>query len=271
MRIIFSRKGFDSTAGGCPSPVVDGRPMPLPIPTRQPSCIRYGDLRGVRSRLVADLTGGRLTADSLCHLDPDIDPDLLPRLPGWRGAFGQIAAAASHLRRRNVGSGDLFLFWGSYRPALRFRHAWRFDGPVRHLIYGWLQIGQVHLLGSDGSALAAAQPWMRHHPHVRPGWDAFNTVYVAADKLTVPGLPVSLPGWGVLRRGFMLSVPGEMPSVWKVPAWLHPAAGGCGMTYHPDERWLDDGRVVCAPRGQEFVAAVGADAQVAEWLHQVFD
>jgi hypothetical protein len=36
VRIIFSRKGFDSASGGCPSPIVDGMPIPLPIPTRQP-------------------------------------------------------------------------------------------------------------------------------------------------------------------------------------------------------------------------------------------
>jgi hypothetical protein len=34
MKIVFSRKGLDSGAGGFPSPIIDGRPISLPIPTR---------------------------------------------------------------------------------------------------------------------------------------------------------------------------------------------------------------------------------------------
>jgi hypothetical protein len=37
VKLILSRKGFDSAAGGVPSPLIDGRPVSLPIPTRQPS------------------------------------------------------------------------------------------------------------------------------------------------------------------------------------------------------------------------------------------
>ena len=32
MKIILSRKGFDSSSGGGPSPIVDGRCLSLPIP-----------------------------------------------------------------------------------------------------------------------------------------------------------------------------------------------------------------------------------------------
>ncbi len=32
MQIIFSRKGFDSSYGGCPSPLFKDRPLSLPIP-----------------------------------------------------------------------------------------------------------------------------------------------------------------------------------------------------------------------------------------------
>ncbi len=32
MKIIISRKGFDSKYGGCPSPIIGNRPISLPIP-----------------------------------------------------------------------------------------------------------------------------------------------------------------------------------------------------------------------------------------------
>ena len=73
MKLILSRKGFGSAAGGCPSPLIDGHPLSLPIPTCQPSPTRYGDIANGLAQIVTDLTKGRLTADHCCHLDPDLD------------------------------------------------------------------------------------------------------------------------------------------------------------------------------------------------------
>src|SRR4051812_9784883 len=80
MRIIFSRKGFDSDAGGCPSPIIDGHPLSLPIPVRTtPSPVRYIDLIGNYGSLVEELTNRRIDRYSRCHLDPDIKASVLPR------------------------------------------------------------------------------------------------------------------------------------------------------------------------------------------------
>ena len=84
MHLIFSRKGFDSSAGKCPSPLVDGRPLSLPIPTTMPSRIRYGDLGRDAATIVEQLTHDRLATESFCHLDPDLETSALPRRPGWR-------------------------------------------------------------------------------------------------------------------------------------------------------------------------------------------
>ena len=44
MKIILSRKGFDSGSGGCPSPILpDGRLISLPIPV-EGERLSYGDL-----------------------------------------------------------------------------------------------------------------------------------------------------------------------------------------------------------------------------------
>ena len=108
MKLILSRKGFDSAAGGCPSALLDGRPVSFPIPTRQPSPTRYGDLAGEIATMVTDLTKGRITADHRCHLDPDLDAASLPRQPDWRGALGQVSTAQTHLANQRVAPGDLF-------------------------------------------------------------------------------------------------------------------------------------------------------------------
>lgn len=253
MKVIFSRKGFDSTAGGCPSPLVDGCPVSFPIPTKMPSAVRYGDLNGPYGELVGDLTKGRRSAQDWCHLDPDISAKALSRLPGWRGALGQTSAAQGHLRKQDIQVGDLFIFWGLFRPVEKVG-SWQFTGAPEHRIWGWLQIGEIIHLGPDGSDALEGRPWLRDHPHVRPGWGASNTLYVASDETLLGGCRLDGAGSGVLQKGHRLTAPNCKPSTWGVPDWLHPQAGGCGMTYHPYQRWGEDGTVTAAARGQEFVA-----------------
>lgn len=271
MRVVFSRKGFDSASGGCPSPIIEGRPFPLPIPTGQPTRTTYGDLVGGYAEIVYDLTGGKLTSASPCHLDPDIDASCLPRAPEWRGAFGQVSAALTHLKNQKVGVGDIFLFWGCFRDAARRAGRWKLVGPARHLIFGWLQVGSYHDLSVDGSPLLATQPWLTDHPHVRPGWGTANAIFLSADTVSVAGFTGSVPGYGILRQGFEMSKPNRNPSVWAASDWLHPGRGGCGMSYHSADRWFDDGTLQCVGRGQEFVADVGNDGRFGSWLTSVVE
>ena len=101
MKLIFSRKGFDSSAGGVPSPIFpDGRMVSLPIPDDR-SKVTYTDIsfNGVSlGPIVAQLTGGRISAHSPAHIDPDLVKNSLPRLAGWRPIFGQTGPAQGHLR-----------------------------------------------------------------------------------------------------------------------------------------------------------------------------
>jgi hypothetical protein len=104
VRIIFSRKGFDSGVGGVPSPIIDGRPISLPIPTNRRSETTYADL-GL-SEIVEAATKGRIAGTSLCHHDPMFEQG--------RCAFGQTGAAQAHLANNAVGVGDVFLFFGLF-------------------------------------------------------------------------------------------------------------------------------------------------------------
>lgn len=137
MRIIFSRKGFDSSAGRTPSPIVEGRPLSLPIPTSRRSTTSYGDL-GLGDPVQA--TQGRISATDLCHHDPLFDED--------RCCFGQCAAAQGHLEKQGVTVGDVVLFFGLFSdeearaanhasPSLRLTRA---EGPLNSwTIPPWLR------------------------------------------------------------------------------------------------------------------------------------
>ena len=191
MRIILSRKAFDSGSGGVPSPILDdGRMIPLPIPDKA-SPIRYQDLSWDGTSvgpLVAALTKGRIPATHFAHLDPDVNPGSLPRDPGWRALFGQDGSAQGHLAKQGVTVGDLFLFFGLFRPVTGSGSSTRplRAAPARHVLWGWLQVGSI--IGVDACP-AGDLPWARYHPHFHRPPSRSNTLYLAADRLDLPGAP----------------------------------------------------------------------------------
>src|ERR1019366_1035802 len=100
MRIILSRKGFDSSSGGVPSPIFpDGGILSLPIPDRL-STISYKEIAGnswaTVGELVEQLAG--IPQTHRAHLDPDLAACSFPRAEAWRPIFGQVGSAESHLR-----------------------------------------------------------------------------------------------------------------------------------------------------------------------------
>jgi len=216
---------------------------------------------------VRDLTRARLTEQSYCHFDPDIEAERLARAHGWRGALGQVAAAQGHLSRQGVGQGDLFLFWGLFRPV-ELRGRWQFRGDREHRIFGWLQIDAIERTGADPAPTLRRYPWLSEHPHVHGDWSGENTIYVASRALS---FRPDLPGSGVFERGLRLTATdSRLPSVWQVPSWLNPKARGTGMTFHPLERWAESGTCRAAARGQEFIADIGERPDAIEWLDRLF-
>ena len=175
----------------------------LPIPTSMPTATCYGDLASPVPELARDLSSGRLSPNTPCHLDPDLDPLAFVdgRPTGWRGALGQVSAALSHLRNSDVGADDIFLFWGLFRTCERSLDRWRYAGPRVHAIFGWLQVGAVIDLGPDGSHLLTRFPWLERHPHVRPGWGGKNAIYLAREALGFGNRGVL--GYGIFDRPIM--------------------------------------------------------------------
>lgn len=281
MRLVLSRKGFDASWGGIPSPILpDGTLRPLPIPYRTGSRT-FADLRGPAphpAELLADLAPHRRTpwgeplgSSTPTHLDPDLDRRSLPRPRGWRPAFGQRGAAQSHLTAQGVGPGDLFLYFDWFRAVEHSNGRWRYvpRAPDLHVIYSWLQVAQVR----PARPGLPAPIWLRTHEHFRTELGSKSVVYVATNTLTlgneiVPGVP----GAGVvreLRDALVLTAPGASRSEWRLPACFAPTPGRPTLSYHdrPD-RWRPDGpdhvRLQSAHIGQEFV--FGCDNTTAAWV-----
>ena len=280
MRLILSRKGFDSSAGGLPSPVFPGgRFVTLPIPDAA-APLTYADIRsdfGALDDLLAQLSGREDWSTRGAHLDPDLLPEVTARRPGWQPSLGQMGTAQAHLSRKQVRPGDLFLFFALFREVEQIDGRWRFRADRRpfHALWGWLQVGEV----LDAAAIAATEePWVRAHPHAHGERGARNTLYIAREHLTLNAL-TDQPGagvWPTLTDARQLTDPaGTQLTQWRLPAAFHPqlASGHwrTPLTYHQAEwRWeAPEGgtcRLKAAARGQEFVLSIDDYPDLRPWL-----
>lgn len=274
MKIILSRKGFDSECGGYPSPILpDGRLISLPIPSSSfnPNSTHYSDLCLDENTTYSDLmqklsitpklnkkdVKGR---DAECHLDPDIYRDIIPRMIGWKPLFGQIDAAQTHLFNKRVNEGDLFLFFGWFRKVIQSDGTYRFDENNHgiHIIFGYLQIGEIVRIRAE----TTVPEWMNYHPHT---FDKSrvknNTVYIAREILNDSD---TVPGAGVFRYddSLVLTKRGFSRSKWCLPECIR----GKRISYHNSKSWQPD-YFQSTARGQEFV--IEENIGIEEWANKL--
>jgi len=276
MKVILSRKGFDSEHGGYPSPVLpDGRMISLPIPAYDK--IRYSDLRVDENLTYFDLMKQlnpmspkikyneewhTLTENTQCHLDPDINGSAMKRHISWKPLFGQIDVAQTHLKNQEVGEGDLFLFFGTFRKTIKKGGVYQFDssGEEFHAIYGYLQIGEIVSLGNN----TQFPEWMGYHPHTdRSRYGRNNTIYVARDRLT---WQPDVPGAGLLNftEKLILTQKGYSKSRWNLPSFFREIK----ISYHSEKSWKD-GYFQSAKIGQEFV--IQSNEEIEDWVKDILE
>lgn len=282
-RTIFSRKGFDSSYGGMPSPILpDGRMLALPIPAAHDSWtladVRADDLD--LQSLIQDLSQGKHSLATRVHLDPDLDrlPD--KRMAGWRPSLGQTGAAQTHLERCGVGHGDIFLFFGWFRQVERRDGRWQYvrSAPNLHVLSGWLEVAEVLRVVAERDKCLQAHPWIADHPHVQnPAHytDLNNTLYIApAESSHFP----AAPGGGFFsqfRPELQLTLPGHSRSVWGLPHWMEPRRGREPLSYHGDSKRWSRSQEVCmlqtVAKGQEFVLNAEQYPESLPWLRSLLD
>ena len=188
---MLSRKGFDSSAGGVPSPIINGQPVSIPIPADHRSFTTYGHL-GL-GNTVREITKDRYTENSLCHHDPMFE--------GAKCAFGQTGAAQGHLANNDVGIGDVFIFFGLFSNL---------DGSDRHhRIFGYMCVGEMLNLGARPKLSDQPGRFKNQHPHTIGQWNSNNTIYLGTGRTATAN-----------HLELRLSVEGNKVSEWRVPSWL---------------------------------------------------
>ena len=200
MKIILSRKGFDSANGGIVSPIMeDGTLISFPIPSEDKD--RFDDLiyhDQPYSKILEDL---KYKGEPNCHVDPDLSIDRRKTIiEGWCPIFGQVNSSAVYLLK-NVGVevGDLFLFFGNYHKVKYIDGKYQYikktgdfysDNDLQ-VIWGYLQVGKI----IESPEEQRRYSWHPHSIEDRVKENA-NVMFVASDKLS---FNENMPGAGMLK------------------------------------------------------------------------
>lgn len=224
------------------------------------------------ARAIGELRPGANVLGRKVHLDPDLMPESRARLPNWRPMFGQANAAEAHLRHQGVGPGDLVIFFGWFRRTERYNGRLRYlaGSPDVHVMFGWLQIEERWTLKEN----MRFPPWAEDHPHCKPRpYSPVDAVYIAKERLSLPGLDSRIPGggtFGTYAPVLQLTAPAATRSHWRLPKWFLPSPAVPTLSYHRrPERWReahDHVLLHAVGRGQEFVLPDPPIEPMVAWL-----
>ena len=225
MKIILSRKGFDSANGGIVSPIFeDGTMLSFPIPSKDhdKDKIAYEELTCNKILLNELLENLGYRGDKYCHLDPDLDSTrrVVP-IEGWKPAFGQINQSASYLINNNIAEGDLFLFFGNFRHVVKSDGKYKFArrinnsedpyyGREMQAIWGYFQVGEIILDPQEQKKFF----WHPHACEKRIFEEKNNLIFTASEQLS---FAPDMPGCGIFsyNKKRVLSMPGKTKATWK--------------------------------------------------------
>ena len=118
IKIILNKKRFDCTNGEQASPILpDGTLLSLPIPSHDN--ISFSEIRWKGTSfcdIIRQLNEKTfINSNSHCHLDPDLRKEVRQRKQGWMPAFGQKGSPLTELYNNDIGTGDIFLYYGWFR------------------------------------------------------------------------------------------------------------------------------------------------------------
>lgn len=274
-RVIISRKGFDSSSGGKPSPrFEDGSLISIPIPWGW-SGVGYDDILlgpnfpGITYKdMMLDL-GIRFYSE--CHLDPDIREEMYKRDNSWFPAFGQAGNAESELVKLDVGvEGDLFLFFGWFRKAKYDGNSFSYVKPYEdfHGIWGYLEVGKTLDLKSPSTVVPDN---LKSHPHMTDSYlinSHHNRLYVPIENSTLfnhgKGYGVFKDSKATRLSAGALNSGDLLKSIWRLKDFLKPLNNRV--------KRLENGLYDAArSQGQEFIFEVDSqdESNLKNWLNKM--
>lgn len=218
-KIILSRKGFDDSTGGNPSPIINGKLVSLPIPRVESNIFYKNFFFDKQTNYLKVMRDLNINFFSEAHLDPDLRKSVLIDRPDkWRGLFGQSDKAQISLLKRKINHGDIFLFFGWFRQAKNENGVYSYakNAPDIHAIFGYLEVDEMLDLHSEDPI----PKWALYHPHINEKHiyeKKENGLYIATEHAT---FNINKKGWGCFYNNeqLILTKKGQHKrSVWELP------------------------------------------------------
>lgn len=272
-KVILSRKGFDSTTGGKPSPIIDNKFVSLPIP-RAESEVFYKNINySATENYLMIMKDLGINFYSEAHLDPDLQRSILKERPSnWRGLFGQSGNSQFRLHDNKVGKGDIFLFFGWFKEVSKINGVWRYvkNSPDIHAIFGYLEIDEV----LDIKKKEMVPSWAKYHPHIKNSLEygnKQNAVYIATKAFKNE---YQKEGWGCFNYNEKLVLTknkSENKSLWELPPCFQNEENNFSNKM---EIWnvLDNGRVEMKPKGRgDQEMFISSNPKVVSWAENLIE
>jgi hypothetical protein len=251
-KVILSRKGFDSSAGGKSSFIYGDCLITLPIPNSGSGItydrVRFDDNTKL-DRVMKEV--GITDGPTECHLDPDLHKSSLSgRHPEWKASFGQADIPEKVLKKNNVGPGDIFLFYGWFKAIDLKNGMYKYihNAPNLHVIFGYLKVDEVVDLGVPNTVIPE---YMKDHPHVvsRQKFSNDNRIYTGKNA-----------GLFHFNNSLVLTRKGESRSRWELPAFFeNENFMGCSKISH-----LSNGNI-----GIDFIGRNNQELLITETIEVV--
>lgn len=306
-KVILSRKGFDSKAGGDYSPFdpQTGKYIVLPIPVDDKegeicNSLKYEDIR-IQSNYLSGYSETNLKSlmeamrkkatikgkeYEYAHFDPWLGP--CPWLAEDSnhpiGAFGQVDRVQAHLQNQHVGEGSLFLFFSRFKPIDKNRENKIVPDISRenldeglYFIYGWLKVKEVIQKYDD----IRDPSLLSRHPHATTRYfekyaknKGKNTLYTADKFLFNDGS--NFLGCGYfprLNKDLLLTASAQelkkwIPSRWSLPGFFYKK---CPSVLKGREWVRDDssGSYLVETSGQWQEAVFDESEEFCQWFYGV--
>jgi len=261
-RIILSRKGFDSSAGGVASPIFkDGSIFSIPIPQKSPSPTKYKDLNfnGITGKdILQEASVKKVGPESYCHFDPLLTEEI--------GIFGQASSSQTELKKQQVSVGDLFLFFGWFKQFAT-------KGRDIHHLFGWLQIEKI-IEGTDNIVKYLDNVGMQH-PHGFGDVSRYsnNTIYIGKQNLTFGNKITEIKGYGLFKKthkDLILTEENSTRSKWKMS---EKHFSNTNNLFLNRLKWKDEKNclVDCLGYGQEFILNAEKNPKIIDWARELIE
>lgn len=263
-KIILSRKGFDSTAGGKASPILsNGNICSIPIPAHNekfhgPSQHKYRDLKydHVKMEDVFKEIDSKYSLDDYCHFDPQLNQSI--------GLFGQTGSAQTELANQNVGPGDIFLFFGWFRNYSKKKDL--------HHMFGWMQINSVLKEPDESPIKDFLKQKKIKHPHGEVYTN--NTLYVSKEFIEIDNKKTTLKGFGMFKKthpDLILTAPDSVNrSKWKMPKKYFSNTKNLFLNNRIE--WIDEENCLINAHkgfGQEIVLNSELNPKLIDWVMEL--